>query len=203
MKKNVYFVFIAASFALLAAAPGRLAYGLPLIIELDILFFAAKAFYSFVKKIEMGSLAEILALAFIVFMTILFKQVLILFSPVIALTLSFCLYIPALSVFLLASVFQGQANADGASFEPALLFSAFALLFFLLRDVLGYGTISLPVSNGIKESYLFNSYDTAFLSFFATIPGSLLVLVLCMSFLLTAQIKMNAIEKAEGEHENN
>ena len=151
----------------------------------------------------MGSLAEILALAFIVFMTILFKQVLILFSPVIALTLSFCLYIPALSVFLLASVFQGQANADGASFEPALLFSAFALLFFLLRDVLGYGTISLPVSNGIKESYLFNSYDTAFLSFFATIPGSLLVLVLCMSFLLTAQIKMNAIEKAEGEHENN
>ncbi len=203
MKKNVYFVFIAASFALLAAAPGRLAYGLPLIIELDILFFAAKAFYSFVKKIEMGSLAEILALAFIVFMTILFKQVLILFSPVIALTLSFCLYIPALSVFLLASVFQGQASADGASFEPALLFSAFALLFFLLRDVLGYGTISLPVSNGIKESYLFNSYDTAFLSFFATIPGSLLVLVLCMSFLLTAQIKMNAIEKAEGEHENN
>ena len=203
MKKNVYFVFIAASFALLAAAPGRLAYGLPLIIELDILFFAAKAFYSFVKKIEMGSLAEILALAFIVFMTILFKQVLVLFSPVIALTLSFCLYIPALSVFLLASVFQGQASADGASFEPALLFSAFALLFFLLRDVLGYGTISLPVSNGIKESYLFNSYDTAFLSFFATIPGSLLVLVLCMSFLLTAQIKMNAIEKAEGEHENN
>jgi hypothetical protein len=203
MKKNVYFVFIAASFALLAAAPGRLAYGLPLIIELDILFFATKAFYSFVKKIEMGSLAEILALAFIVFMTILFKQVLILFSPVIALTLSFCLYIPALSVFLLASVFQGQANADGASFEPTLLFSAFALLFFLLRDVLGYGTISLPVSNGIKESYLFNSYDTAFLSFFATIPGSLLVLVLCMSFLLTAQIKMNAIEKAEGEHENN
>ncbi len=203
MKKNVYFVFIAASFALLAAAPGRLAYGLPLIIELDILFFATKAFYSFVKKIEMGSLAEILALAFIVFMTILFKQVLILFSPVIALTLSFCLYIPALSVFLLASVFQGQANADGVSFEPTLLFSAFALLFFLLRDVLGYGTISLPVSNGIKESYLFNSYDTAFLSFFATIPGSLLVLVLCMSFLLTAQIKMNAIEKAEGEHENN
>lgn len=203
MKKNVYFVFIAASFALLAAAPGRLAYGLPLIIELDILFFATKAFYSFVKKIEMGSLAEILALAFIVFMTILFKQVLILFSPVIALTLSFCLYIPALSVFLLSSVFQGQANADGVSFEPTLLFSAFALLFFLLRDVLGYGTISLPVSNGIKESYLFNSYDTAFLSFFATIPGSLLVLVLCMSFLLTAQIKMNAIEKAEGEHENN
>ena len=203
MKKNVYFVFIAASFALLAAAPGRLAYGLPLIIELDILFFATKAFYSFVKKIEMGSLAEILALAFIVFMTILFKQVLILFSPVIALTLSFCLYIPALSVFLLASVFQGQANADGASCEPTLLFSAFALLFFLLRDILGYGTISLPVSNGIKESYLFNSYDTAFLSFFATIPGSLLVLVLCMSFLLTAQIKMNAIEKAEGEHENN
>ena len=82
-------------------------------------------------------------------------------------------------------------------------FGMFALLFFLLRDILGYGTLSLPVPNGIKETYLFNSYDTAFLSFFATIPGALLLLVLCMSFLLTVQLKMNAIEKAGVADENN
>ena len=203
MKKNLYFVFIAASFALLSAVPGRLAYGLPLIIELNLLMAASRAFYSFVKKFDMGNLSDILAVSFIVFMTILFKQFLILFSPVIALTLSFCLYIPALSVFLLASVFQNQQNSTASFFETMVWFSVFALLFFLLRDILGYGTLSLPIPNGIKESYLFNSYDTAFLSFFATIPGALLVLLLCMSFLLTVQLKMNAIEKAGLADENN
>ena len=44
MKKNLYFVFIAASFALLVSAPGRLAYGLPLIIELIALSAGASLF---------------------------------------------------------------------------------------------------------------------------------------------------------------
>lgn len=203
MKKNLYFVFIAASFALLTAAPGRLAYGLPLIIELNLLMAATGAFHAFIKKFEMGTLSDILTVSFILFVTILFKQLLILFSPVIALSLSFCVYIPALSVFLLASVFQSQPAADGKSAQNCLWFSLFALLFFLLRDIFGFGTISLPIPNGIKESCLFNSYDTAFLSFFATIPGALLLLLLCMSFLLTVQLKMNAIEKAGLENENN
>ncbi|MEE3410970.1 MAG: hypothetical protein VZQ47_03745 [Treponema sp.] len=202
MKKNLYFVFIAASFALLIAAPGRLAYGLPLIVELNILMAATRAFYSFVKKFDMGGVTDILAVSFIVFLTAAFKQLLILFSPVIALTLSFCIYIPALSVFLLASVFQAQGGEKNG-FESTFWFSVFALVFFLLRDILGYGTLSLPVPNGIKESYLFNSYDTAFLSFFATIPGALLVLLLCMSFLLTVQLKMNTIEKAGVADEDN
>lgn len=202
MKKNLYFVFIAASFALLIAVPGRLAYGLPLIVELNILMAATRAFYSFVKKFDMGGVTDILAVSFIVFLTAAFKQLLILFSPVIALTLSFCIYIPALSVFLLASVFQAQGGEKNG-FESTFWFSVFALVFFLLRDILGYGTLSLPVPNGIKESYLFNSYDTAFLSFFATIPGALLVLLLCMSFLLTVQLKMNTIEKAGVADEDN
>lgn len=205
MKKNLYFIFIAASFALLTAAPGRLAYGLPLILELNILMASTNAFHSFVKKFDMGTLSDILTVSFILFMTILFKQVLIFFSPVIALTLSFCIYIPALSVFLLASVFQAQnvSESSGKNFETTFWFSVFALVFFILRDILGYGTISIPVPNGIKESYLFNSYDTAFLSFFATIPGALIILVLCMSFLLTVQLKMNTIEKAGLADENN
>lgn len=203
MKKNLYFVFIAASFALLVAAPGRLAYGLPLIIELNLLMAATMIFHSFIKKLDMGSLSDILTVSFIVFLTILFKQLLTLFSPVITLTLSYCVYIPALSVFLLASVFQSQPAPAENNYENTLWFSLFALVFFLLRDILGYGTISLPAPNGIKESYLFNSYDTAFLSFFATIPGALLILILCMSFLLTVQLKMNAIEKAGVANENN
>ena len=83
MKRNLYFVFIAASFALLVSAPGRLAYGLPLIVEMNLLAISATAFNSMMRKINMGALQDILTLSFIVFMTILYRQILVLYSPVL------------------------------------------------------------------------------------------------------------------------
>ncbi len=200
MKKNLYFLFIAASFALLACAPGRLAYGLPLIVELNLLVLCGTAFANLLRNTELGNLRKILTLSFIVFLTILYKQLLILISPVIALTLSFVLYIPAVSVFLIGSLFSQPAQGISKNFLASVNFSAFAFVFFFLRDVLGYGTISLPVYNGITEYYLFDSYKTAFLNFFATTPGALLILVLCMAGLLSVQNHMNIIERA-GESE--
>ena len=187
MKKNLYFVFIAASFALLATAPGRLAYGLPLALELFLLSVSATAFNSLTRKFGLGDLQEILSLSFIIFMATLYKQILVLFSPVIALTLSFLVYIPAASAFLLAEVFSSPSPSVSDNARLSAKAGAFSLLFFLFRDVLGYGTISLPVAGGIKELLLFNAYDTGFLSFFATIPGSLLILIFCMSLLLALQ----------------
>ena len=202
MKKNLYFVFIAASFALLAAAPGRLAYGLPLIIELNLLASGAAAFNSLAKKLELDALQEILSLAFIVFLAALFKQALILFSPVLALVLGFAIYLPAASAFLLGSVFSSPAPSLSEQAKGAARFSAFALFFFLLRDVLGYGAISLPSPNGIKEAVLFDIQSAPPLSFFATIPGAILILALCMALLLAAQSRFNALEKSEAADEN-
>lgn len=203
MKKNLYFIFIAASFALLASAPGRLAYGLPLIIELNLILAAATAFNNFVKKIDLGGLEEIASLSFIIFLAVLFKQILVLYSPVIALTLSFTIFIPAASAFLIGCVYSSQPNSVSKNAGLCAWFSAFAVLFFLLRDVLGYGTISLPSRNEIKEAVLFNSYNTSFLSFFATIPGALLMLVFFMSILLTLQNRMIVIEKSGACDDNN
>ena len=206
MKKNIYFIFIAASIAVLVSAPGRLAYGLPLAVEMVLLSASAAAFNSFAKKLNLGALQEILSLCFIIFMAALYKQLLTLFSPVIALALGFAIYIPAASAFLLGGIFSSPAPSPLANARVSAKFSAFAILFFLLRDVLGYGTISFPAPGRIVEIFLFNAYDTAFLSFFATIPGALLMLVFCMSILLAAQTRLNALEKAgaleEGDDEN-
>jgi hypothetical protein len=206
VKKNLYFVFIAASFAFLAAAPGRLAYGLPLALEFFLLSVSATAFNSIAKKMALGALQEILSLAFIIFMAALYKQILILFSPVIALALSFLVYLPAASTFLLAQVFSSPAPSVSANARLSAKVGAFAFAFFFLRDVLGYGAISVPAPGGIKEAVLFNAYDTAFLSFFATIPGALLILIFCMSLILAAQTRFNILEKAgavkEEDNEN-
>lgn len=201
MKKNLYFVFIAASFALLAAAPGRLAYGLPLALELFLLSVSATAFNSLSNKMGLGALQETLSLAFIIFMAVLYKQILVLFSPVIALTLSFLVYIPAASAFLLAEVFSSPSPSVSDNARLSAKTGAFAILFFLLRDVLGYGTVTFPAPGSIKEAVLFNAYDTAFLSFFATIPGALLILIFCMSLLLAAQTRLNILEKAQAVEE--
>lgn len=203
MKKNLYFVFIAASFALLVSAPGRLAYGLPLIIELNLLAIGATAFNSLMKKINLGALHDILTLSFIIFLTILYRQILVLYSPVLALALSFTLYLPAVSAFLLGSVYSSQSDSTAKNAAVCAKFSVFAFLFFFFRDVFGYGTLSLPAPNAIKEVFLFDSYKTSLLSFFATIPGALLILALLMSVLLTTQTRMIVIEKSEADNENN
>lgn len=202
MKKNLYFVFIAASFALLASAPGRLAYGLPLIIELNLLAVGASAFNCAAKKLQLGELQDITTLAFTIFLTLLFKQLLILYSPVLALTLGFAIFLPAASAFLLGSVYSSQPHSIKANSARTAKFSVFALAFFLLRDFFGYGAVSLPAPNGIAEALVFDSQASSFLSFFATIPGSLFILVFCMSALLTLQTKMNILERAEAVDED-
>ncbi|MCR5045548.1 MAG: hypothetical protein K6A42_03100 [Treponema sp.] len=203
MKKNLYFIFIAASFALLAAAPGRLAYGLPLIIELNLLVVASTTFNSLAKKFDLGYLHEILTLAFIIFLVILYRQILILYSPVVALTLSFALFLPAASAYLLGSVYSSQTNSISQNASSCGLFSIFALFFFMFRDIAGFGTLSLPIPNGIKEIVLFDARKTHFLSFFATIPGALLIFVFFMSLLLTIQNRISVIEKSEENDGNN
>ena len=120
-----------------------------------------------------------------------------------ALALSFTIYLPAVSAFLLGSVYSSQGDSTAKNAAVCAKFSVFALLFFFFRDVLGYGTISLPAPNAITEVYLFDSYKTSLLSFFATIPGALLILVFLMSVLLAAQSRMIVIEKSEADNENN
>lgn len=201
MNKRTYFIFIAASFALLVSSPGRFAYGLVLIIEMNALVLASSAFSIFVNRFELGNLHNVITLSFVVFSTVLFRQILILFSPVIALTLGFVIFLPPVSVFLFGSVFAESLASPFDALRQSLVFSAFALVFFFLRDLLGFGTISVPVPNGIGEARFFDSRSTAFCSLFASVPGALLLAVLCMAALLTVQRKMNIIEKSEGEYE--
>lgn len=201
MNKRIYFIFIAASFALLVSAPGRLAYGLVLIVEMNLLVLASASFAAFVRRFEFGNLRKVVMLSFVIFATVLFRQILILFSPVIALTLGFVIFLPPVSVFLFGNVFAEKTPYPSDALRQSLVFSAFALVFFFLRELLGFGTISFPMPNGIGEARFFDSRSTAFCSLFASVPGALLLVVLCMAALLTVQRRMNIIEKSEGEYE--
>ncbi len=130
MNKSLYFMFTAASFALLVCAPGRLAYGIILIIEMNLLAISASAFHSLMQDFDLGDLQDILTLAIIVSAAILYRQMVILFSPVIALNLGFVMYVPAASIFLLGNIFGKKALPPLDFLMQSLKFSAFALAFF-------------------------------------------------------------------------
>ena len=200
MRRNLYFVFTAASFALLVSAPGRFSCALILAIEMLLLVTGGITVSYICNFSRWESLEKGITLISIMFLTILYKQLVMLLFPLMALQLGFVFYIPAVSSFLMGNIFGRRTAELEEALIPALkltgIFILFSLLFFLFRDIIGFGTVTLPSKTGIVEIILFDVSKTSFLQFFASIPGALVLVVLAISLLILAQDKFNILEKA-------
>ena len=111
-----------------------------------------------------------------------------------------------LVVELFALVFAATLLRDAIrrlerNMNAASLFSGFALAFFLLRDIVGFGTITYIGLRGIAEKVLFDSERIAVASFFATIPGSLIALSFILVVALCIASKSAHTEKAEASRD--
>lgn len=73
-----------------------------------------------------------------------------------------------------------------------LWYSLTALSFSLIRDVLGYGTITIPSSLGIHPVKLFLVKSTPLTSFFASIPGAAVISALILMILSMVMTKKEA-----------
>lgn len=206
MNKSLYFIFTAAAFSMLVCAPGRFAYGFVLMLEFLLIISGASAFSYLVKTLKLENLKSVLNLAFIMFLTIAFKLVLVLVSPVMALTLSFVIYVPAISAFMLSSVLTNEEKTvkDGVAknLVTSLVFALFTLVFFFVRDVAGFGTITLPAKYGITEKVLFDVHKSAFFSFFASVPGALMMVAVTVAVIILLQNKFSIIEKAGTQNDS-
>ena len=202
MRKSIYYIFTAASFALLVSTTGRFAYGLILILEFNILLCSGFLFSGLVKKINIANLDYAVTLSSIIFSAVLYKLILVLISPVLALTLSFSIFMPAVSAFLIGNIFYDSENQDIHFIDAVKMtgkFSIYALVFFLLRDILGFGTFTFPSKNGIHEFFLFDSTKSMFFSFFASVPGALMLVALTIVLLVFLQKKFNIVERTESD----
>ena len=180
MHKRFVSIYFSASLACMIPFPGRFAYGLILAAELFVLIFGATLFRAAIEKLEFVHSGNLFFMVFVIFLTMLFRQILAALLPVAALSAGFALYVPAISAFT-AGFFSenesGESILKRNVFYTAI-FCAFVLVFFLLRDLVGFGTITYITARGIAEKVLFDSERVAFASFFATIPGVLLSLAL-------------------------
>jgi len=190
-KNNSIYSFIAISLTLLVPVAGRFAYAIVLVLAINIFLLFGTLFRKLIYKIHLQPLQPVLMSIFLIGLAIFYKQLLIIYSPVIALTLGFSIYVSAFSSFKIGSLYK--KSEQNLSFEisenmkAGFKFSIFALCFFLFRDIFGYGTISFPIREGLaciklrSDSKLFASGV-----FWSSIPGALILIALI--FVISAYI---------------
>ena len=199
-KKSIY-VYISATLVLLVPAPGRFACGILLVLELNVLMFVGTLLRSAVKQLNLVHLGTILLISMLVAFTMLMRQCIALVVPAAALQLGFVMYLPTVSSFLIGYIFGDESlslhQAMARNMTHVFFYSIFALFFFLMRDILGFGTITFVTSRGIVEKVLFNSSRITLMTFFASIPGALVCTAVILMLYVFIVAKFKIIENAE------
>ena len=198
MKSKAFFLYLAAFLVLFLPSPGRFVYGFTLMIELFFLTTLGTLVLILIKKLKLVELKTVLLLFSLIVITVIFRQIFILLYPEVVLTLGFIIYLPAISTFLICFLSERQ------DFETkqliienvirAVIFFVFGTLFFLFRDVVGYGTITFfGKHHQIVEKVIFNSEQIGIFSFLASVPGALLLSALITFLHLTVRKKFKII----------
>ena len=203
MKQKKSFMYIASFLALTIAPTGRFVFGLTLIIELVLLEILGILINSLVTKLKFEQIRTYFVMFFMIAITVLYRQILVLTYTEIALILGFYLYFPPVSVFLTHTLFTENEETLEVRLKNNLLqtlvFSVIILLFYLFRDIAGYGTFTFFGKNHrIFEKVLFNPNKVGIFTFFATIPGALVLTGLIMYLFLFIKNKFRIIS-SKGE----
>ncbi len=198
MKQKKSFMYIASFLMLTIPATGRFVYGLTLVIELFFLELLGILINSLVSKLKFNEIRTYFVMFFMIAITILYRQILVLTYTEIALTLGFVLYIPPVSVYLTHTLFTDNEEPLAVRLKANLLitvvFSLIILGFFLFRDVAGYGTFTFFGRNHrIFEKVLFNPDKIGIFTFFASIPGALILTSLIIYLIMFLRNKVRIL----------
>lgn len=195
-----FLIYIGTTLAIVLPFPGRIAYGIFALLHFNVsVVLLTLMFYAInllnVKFLRLGICSlELVAL------TILYKQLLVIFCPVAALTIGFSFYLPAVSAVVITIFNLRIKNSIKEScldkLKKSLSISTFCFIIFVLRDILGFGTITLPNWQSllvIKIPEIPFLEGNSFMSFFATIPGCMVLTVL----VFFAALKLNVVFSGE------
>lgn len=171
--------FIFALFPLLPVS-SRTGYALIISIALVFYFAAGVLFREYVRWTQTGKPGlwiELTALAaaatlFLIFLSSLF--------PVIAISLSFYILLSSLSYILLVSIDRFTPGADDSNvtdrFLPLVTFIPFLLGFSVFRELIGFGTLSLPAAGGLRIFPILPYFNMYGVQFLGTSGGALVLL---------------------------
>lgn len=177
-RRSIYFL-IATILTVLVPTPGRFVYGVSIVLELNLLMLIGTVTNSFVRKIKLEGMSTIIILISLISVTIFYRQLMILICPEVMLTLGFMIYLMPVSVVFFGYIFSNQeqtlAERLTLNMLHMLTFSVYVLLFFLIRDLAGYGTFTFfGKGHQIFEKVIISPDNLGFFSLLASIPGSLI-----------------------------
>ena len=143
---------------------------------------------------------SILSLAIIAF-GIFYKQLLAIICPIAALTLGFCVFLPTLASVIIEFFFlnyeHGLKEHLKKNMAKASFMTIFALVFFLIRDIFGYGTFTFPAWKHILVLHLpYNPQSASASVFLATIPGSLTLVAIILFAYIFISKKLQIVAKS-------
>lgn len=202
MKKRSIYVLIATILTVLVPAPGRFVYGAALVLELNFVMLVGTLINSLIKKIKLEELSTLILLIMLIASTILYRQIMILICPEVMLALGFIIYLMPISVFCFGYVFSNKEQPLVQRLKLNMLhvltFSVYALLFFLLRDLAGYGTFTFfGKYHQIYEKVLISEDNLGFFSILASIPGALILSSVLLYMHIFIRNKFEIMSKAE------
>lgn len=174
---NIFFLF--ALFPLIPAS-ATLAYGIVLSAAILWYFLTGILCKRLVALTNAGNAGVIAELVCLGGSASLFLGFLRAFSPIIALSLSFYVILSAFTFVLLVSI-DRFPEISGLQ-TPVLRFVPFYLVFSALRELLAFGSVSLPARSEILTFPLLPAFETYRLGFWGTTGGALILLGLIAWF---------------------
>lgn len=195
-RKSIY-VFITLSLSLAVPFPARFAIGCFLVILLNLLMFSSTMFRYAVSLFKLDELSSIFIIGFMIFITMLYKQIIAAISPETAIQLGFVIFLPVVSSYFIGYIFGEKPKTIQEDLKKnmshTLIYSLFVLLLFLIRDIFGFGTFTYITFSGVKEIVIFSSTKTNTFTFLATIPGALVCTALVLSLYIFLMNKMHIV----------
>mgnify|MGYP000990770829 CR=1 FL=1 len=196
MKEKIFIMYIASILAVLIPVPGRLAYGIILAFTFIVLFFSSILLNFLLDKYIELPIKWIITPLFFVFIVTVIQCLLSIFLPVLSMQISFVLYIQVFSFYMINILknIQGSTLKERikSQLPQCIWYTVSALLFSLIRDILGYGTITFPSSKGLYSIKLFSVQSFPLMNFFASIPGAAILSALILLFISLVKTKKEA-----------
>ena len=201
MNQKKLFLLLSFLLVVFLPIPSRLAYGLLIIFEMFFMNILGICFSYLIDKIKMNMFRKFLMPVFFVFFAVLFKQIVGIIFPMDAFVIGFSFYVPAVSNFMICQVLTDVQDLKQVVKERSSLFGFYAIVsivIFLLRDLIGYGTITLPSSKGILELVKIQSLAQSSSGvFWASISGGLIVIAIICGLGLYVHSQFSNIEREE------
>ena len=203
-KNKKIFFYIASNLAFLIPVPGRFAYAFILILLFLLQMIAVTLLFHAIYHMKLQNLRNAILVLTIIALGILYRQLLIIICPIAALVLGYCIFLPTLASVIIEFFFlnyhKGVKIHLLSNLKKSSFMTGFSFFFFLLRDIFGYGTFTLPAWKHIAVFHLpYNPESTGAMVFFSTIPGSLFLVVILLSFYIFLLNKFRILKNAPKE----